>query len=185
MYGVENMLSSFPFRGLLVISGLFGVVFFGGGAVWIAARSFGRGRRLHLERTPFPRTMFQLSSAMASIGLLCLSMGVMGPQFIAVVWDAFGLTAVSLVVLWCWHFVEHEFAWPGWFVPIEAKAESGRFFVRREARRREKAEMIALGQKILRRERRLAQNGEGDVGDGRDDGISDGSTPGSDHPHGA
>lgn len=185
MHGLENMLSSVLFRVFLVGSGVFGVAFFGGIAALIAARSFGRGRKLHLDRTPIPRTMFQLSLAMTSVALLCAIAGIAGPRFAAVVWEVLGIATFVAIILWCWHWVEHEFAWPGWFVPVEAKDEPGRYFVRREAKRREKAELLALGNELLRRERETGQRSDDSTAGHGDDSGNDtpgGSPPGDERP---
>lgn len=160
MYGVENMLSSLPFRGFLIVSGLFGIAFFGAISGLTVARSFGRGRKLHVDRTPFPRTMFQLGVAGTLVGFLAAFMGFMGTRFIGVLWDAFGVGILVAILLWVWHWVEDEFAWPGWFVPAEAKDIPGRFYVRREARRREKAELLALGREMVERDREDSERGD-------------------------
>jgi len=104
----------------------------------------------------------------------------MGLRFISVATDAFGITVIFAIVLWCWHWVEHEFAWPGWFVPVEAKDVPGRFFARREARRREKAELLALGQELLHRERETeSRTGDADSDPRPDSGDDTSSGPSS------
>jgi hypothetical protein len=114
--------------------------------------------------------MFQLGFAGTIVGFLAVYMGFMGARFVHVAWDAFGVVIMAAILLWIWHWVEDEFAWPGWFVPVEAKDIPGRFFVRREVRRREKAELLALGREMLERDRE-----DGEHADETDEGVNDAS----------
>lgn len=113
-----------------------------------------------MNRTPIPRTMFQFGFGWTLVGFLAILMGFMGTRFIDVAWDVFDAGILAAILLWVWHWVEDEFAWPGWFVPAEAKDIPGRFYVRREARRREKAELLALGREMLERDREDSERGD-------------------------
>jgi hypothetical protein len=127
--------------------------------------------------------MFQLGVAGALVGFLAIFMGFMGTRFIDVAWNVFGVGILVAILLWLWHWVEDEFAWPGWFVPAEAKDIPGRFYVRREARRRERAELLALGREMLERDRVGSERDdefEERVDDGPGDGPSRRSSPDDD-----
>jgi hypothetical protein len=78
------------------------------------------------------RTRSHLLAVVFCSGLAALSFAIFGRQFEAVTLQAW---CVSLFGVAFWWWLEREFAWPGWFVPREARGTRGLFFVRRDARR--------------------------------------------------
>lgn len=85
------------------------------------------------QATAVLRTRAQLLSVALVAGLAVLSFGVFGRRFET---ETLFLSCVALFVIAIWWWLEREFAWPGFFIPREARGTRGLFQARREARRR-------------------------------------------------
>lgn len=77
------------------------------------------------------RTRAQLLSIALVPGLAGLLLGIFGRRFEV---ETLFLLCNALFVIAVWWWLEREFAWPGLFIPREARGTRGLFQARREAR---------------------------------------------------